>query len=51
MELADIAEIAGFSVGTLKRRLGRAQALFVEAASRDSLLREHIASGSRWENP
>jgi RNA polymerase sigma-70 factor, ECF subfamily len=43
MELAHIAEIAGVSLATIKRRLGRAQELFWAAADRDPLLREHIA--------
>ncbi|HMJ51244.1 MAG TPA: RNA polymerase sigma factor [Polyangiaceae bacterium] len=43
MELANIAEMAGVSLATIKRRLVRAQELFWDAAGRDPLLREHIA--------
>ena len=43
MELAEIAEMAGVSLSTIKRRLVRAQELFWDAAGKDSLLREHMA--------
>ncbi|HMI84165.1 MAG TPA: RNA polymerase sigma factor [Polyangiaceae bacterium] len=43
MELAHIAEMAGVSLATIKRRLVRAQELFWDAAGKDPLLREHIA--------
>jgi RNA polymerase sigma-70 factor (ECF subfamily) len=43
MELTQIAEIAGVSLATIKRRLGRARELFWDAAGKDPLLREHIA--------
>lgn len=42
MELTEIAQIAGVSLATIKRRLIRAQQLFLDAARRDPLLREHI---------
>ena len=43
MELTEIAQIAGVSLSTVKRRLDRAQKKFRKAASKDPLLREHIA--------
>jgi RNA polymerase sigma-70 factor, ECF subfamily len=43
MELTEIAEMAGVSLATIKRRLSSAQQLFWDAARRDPLLREHIA--------
>lgn len=48
MKLADIAEIMGVSLGTVKRRLSRGQQRFVRAAERDPLLRELVENSQRW---
>jgi RNA polymerase sigma-70 factor, ECF subfamily len=43
MDLTEIAQIAGVSLSTIKRRLIRAHRLFWDAARRDPLLLEHMA--------
>jgi RNA polymerase sigma-70 factor (ECF subfamily) len=48
MGLAEIAEIAGVSLSTVKRRLSRAERSFLRSASKDSLLSEHVAVSERW---
>ena len=51
MGLSEIAEMTQVSVGTVKRRLTRAQERFVSAAGRDPLLRERMANSERWSQP
>jgi RNA polymerase sigma-70 factor (ECF subfamily) len=41
MELAEIAQMVGVSLATVKRRVARAQRLFWDKARRDPMLREH----------
>jgi RNA polymerase sigma-70 factor (ECF subfamily) len=48
MSLNEIAEVMGVSLGTVKRRLTRAQQRFVRAAERDPLLRELVENSQRW---
>ncbi len=48
MGLSEIVEVMGLSIGTVKRRLTRAQERFVRAAERDPLLRERIQHSQRW---
>jgi RNA polymerase sigma-70 factor (ECF subfamily) len=51
MGLSEIVEVMGLSIGTVKRRLTKAQDRFVRAAERDPLLRERIAHSQRWGTP
>lgn len=51
MSLGEIAELTGLSLGTVKRRLTRAQQRFFSAAERDPLLRERIQPGQRRNPP
>jgi RNA polymerase sigma-70 factor, ECF subfamily len=48
MGMNEIVEVMGLSIGTVKRRLTKAQERFVRAAERDPLLRERIAHSQRW---
>ena len=48
MGMSEIVAIMGLSMGTVKRRLTRAQERFVRAAERDPLLRERIQHSQRW---
>lgn len=48
MGLSEIAEMTQVSLGTVKRRLTRAEERFVSAAGRDPLLRERMANSERW---
>jgi RNA polymerase sigma-70 factor (ECF subfamily) len=48
MELHEIAENTGVSLSTVKRRLSRADNIFLKRASRDSLLSERLAESARW---
>ncbi len=48
MSLPEIVEVMGVSIGTVKRRLTRAQERFVRAAERDPLLHELVTSSERW---
>lgn len=51
MGLAEISEMMGLSIGTIKRRLKRAEARFVSAAQREPLLREYLRQSERWGTP
>jgi RNA polymerase sigma-70 factor (ECF subfamily) len=51
MELAEIAQVAGVSLATVKRRISRAERLFWDKARRDPLLREHAPSESKGTEP
>lgn len=48
MGLAEIAEMMGLSIGTIKRRLKRAESRFVNAAEREPLLRDYLRQSERW---
>jgi RNA polymerase sigma-70 factor (ECF subfamily) len=45
MDLAEIAQLTGMSLSTVKRRIARAHRLFWETARRDPMLREHAPAG------
>lgn len=49
MRLREVAKVCDVSLATIKRRLARAQELFVPAAKDDPLLREWIERGERWQ--
>ena len=51
MGLAEVAAMMGLSLGTVKRRLTRAQDRFIRAAERDPLLRERMQHSQRWGKP
>lgn len=51
MSLGELAEVLGVSLGTVKRRLSRAQKRFVRVAERDPLLRELVENSQRWGQP
>jgi RNA polymerase sigma-70 factor, ECF subfamily len=51
MSLGEIGQVMGISLGTVKRRLSRAQERFVRAAERDPLLRDLVATSQRWGEP
>lgn len=51
MDLLELATLAGVSLATVKRRLGRAEQRFTRLASRDPVLGEHIAASPRWGAP
>lgn len=46
--LGEAAALTGVSLATIKRRISRAQARFLEAAKRDPILQERILQGGRW---
>jgi RNA polymerase sigma-70 factor (ECF subfamily) len=48
MELTDVAEACGVSLATIKRRLDRAEALFVARARKDVVLSGWLEGGARW---
>lgn len=48
MGLAEIAELAGVSLSTVKRRLSRAEHSFLRRANKDALLSERVAASERW---
>lgn len=48
MGLAEIAEVAGVSLSTVKRRVSRAEHSFLRRASKDALLCERVALSERW---
>ncbi len=48
MGLNEIADITQVSLGTVKRRLTRAEQRFVAAAGRDPILRERMEQSERW---
>ena len=48
MGLNEIAAVTSVSLGTVKRRLTRAEARFVSVAARDPLLRERMQHSLRW---
>jgi RNA polymerase sigma-70 factor (ECF subfamily) len=50
MGVKETAELCGVSPATIKRRLGRAEARFLDEARRDPLLRERIERGERWRS-
>ncbi|WP_437332386.1 RNA polymerase sigma factor [Sorangium sp. So ce394] len=47
-ELADVAAACNVSVATVKRRLQRAEAAFVERCKKDEVLASWLAEGDRW---
>ncbi len=49
MRLREVAKVCDVSLATIKRRLTRAQEMFVPAAQDDPLLREWLARGERWQ--
>ena len=49
MELKEVADAAGCSLATIKRRLRRAEDAFVAAAKDTPSLRPWIEGGSRWD--
>jgi RNA polymerase sigma-70 factor (ECF subfamily) len=51
MDLAEISEVTGVSLATVKRRIARAQQLFWDRARRDPLLREHAPRESEDKEP
>jgi RNA polymerase sigma-70 factor (ECF subfamily) len=51
MSLGEVAAMMSVSIGTVKRRLTRAQQRFVNAAERDPLLREFLQTSDRWGEP
>ncbi|HET9956022.1 MAG TPA: RNA polymerase sigma factor [Polyangiaceae bacterium] len=51
MELTEMAEVLGVSLSTAKRRIARAQARFVAAASKNRILSEWLERGGRWPSP
>jgi RNA polymerase sigma-70 factor (ECF subfamily) len=48
MELQEIAEIVKVSLSTVKRRLQRAERMFLQKARQDALLSERVAESVRW---
>ncbi|APR88137.1 RNA polymerase sigma factor RpoE [Minicystis rosea] len=48
MELTAVAEACGVSLSTIKRRLQRAEAQFVEAARKHPALKPWLEGGTRW---
>ncbi len=48
MGLAEVATMTSVSIGTVKRRVSRAQARFASAASRDPVLKEHFSKDEPW---
>ena len=48
MELTEIAGACGVSLATIKRRLAKAEKLFVKLARRNPSLRPWLEEGSRW---
>lgn len=48
MGLGEIVEMMGLSLGTIKRRLKRAESRFTAAAKREPLLRERLQQSERW---
>jgi RNA polymerase sigma-70 factor, ECF subfamily len=48
MSLGEIAQVMAVSLGTVKRRLTRAQQRFVRVAERDPLLKELVENSQRW---
>jgi RNA polymerase sigma-70 factor (ECF subfamily) len=51
MALTQIAEVAGVSLATVKRRIARAQRLFWQRARRDPMLREHAPPDEQGDAP
>lgn len=49
MGLRETAEACGVSMATIKRRISRAEELFVPLANRHPLLSEWVARGDRWQ--
>ena len=49
MELNEVAAACDVSLATVKRRLGRAEALFLDGGRGDPALNERIARGDRWD--
>ncbi len=50
MELTEVAAACGVSLATIKRRLTRAEAHFLEGARKDPALSERIERGERWRS-
>jgi RNA polymerase sigma-70 factor (ECF subfamily) len=50
LELTDVARACRVSLSTIKRRLGRAEQLFLEAARRDPVLSERLEGSERWRS-
>jgi RNA polymerase sigma-70 factor (ECF subfamily) len=51
MELTEVAAACGISLATVKRRLARAAARFVEEARKRPVLETWIEGGTRWGDP
>ncbi len=49
MGLRETAEVCGVSMATIKRRISRAEDLFVPLANKHPLLSEWVARGDRWQ--
>lgn len=50
MELTEVAAACGVSLATIKRRLSRAEASFLEGAKREPMLTERLERGERWKS-
>ncbi|MFT3767256.1 MAG: sigma-70 family RNA polymerase sigma factor [Minicystis sp.] len=48
MELTDVAAACGVSLSTVKRRVQRAEATFVERCKQDEVLSRWLEEGDRW---
>jgi RNA polymerase sigma-70 factor (ECF subfamily) len=50
MELTEIAQILGISLSTTKRRISRAEQLFLTRANKDPVLAEVVIDSERWRS-
>jgi RNA polymerase sigma-70 factor (ECF subfamily) len=48
MDVAEVAEACGLTIAQTKRRLARAERLFLQRARSNAVLREWVAGGTRW---